>query len=120
VEAPWEVELVVSGGFAGVERKVEVDSSGKYEVEDLQTGAKVEGTLPAATLAQIEEELTGACQSDGTGRPPACADCFNYSLEVTTGSSAYHLVLNDLSLSESPAAPLIQSLNELVAQALGF
>jgi hypothetical protein len=119
VEGPWSIELVVSGGFAGVERKIEVDSSGEVQVEDLQTGEKVESTLPAETLQQIEDDLSGVCHASDAGRPPACADCFSYSLEVSIGGQAYHLVFNDLSLPESPAAALVQDLTRLITETIG-
>jgi hypothetical protein len=113
------VELTVSGGFAGIEHKLEVDSSGAYEAEDLQSGAKVEGTLSAATTAQVEQGLSGICQAQASGRPPACADCFQYSLEVSVGGVTYQAVFNDLSLPESPVAPLVGTLTQILNEALG-
>ena len=119
VEAPWSVELRISGGIAGIERKVEVDSSGKYEVEDLQTGEKVEGPLSPARMARVEEGLSGVCLAGDPGRPPACADCFTYSLEVTYGGTAFQAVYNDLSLAGSPMAPLVGTLNQILTESLG-
>lgn len=119
VEAPWSVELVISGGFAGIEQKLEVESSGAHEAEDLQSGAKVEGTLSAETTAQVEQGLSGICQAQAPGRPPACADCFQYSIEVSVGGVTYQAVYNDLSLPESSVAPLVETLTVILNEALG-
>jgi hypothetical protein len=118
LEGPWEVELTVSGGFAGVERKLEVESSGRYQVEDRQIGEKVEGVLPQEALTQIEADLPAVCLAGDAGRPPACADCFQYSLEVTSAGAVYRVGLNDLSLPDSPAAPLVGDLLHLMSETL--
>jgi hypothetical protein len=118
VQAPWSVELIVTGGFAGVERKVEVDSSGAYQAKDLQTGASSEGTLSAEAVAQIQADLPAVCQAAEAGRPPACADCFQYLLGVRFASADYRIGFNDLSLPNNPAAPLVGDLTHVLNEAL--
>jgi hypothetical protein len=118
IEPPWTVELVVSGGFAGIEHKLEIDSSGGYQAEDVQAGTKVEGSLSAEMLAMVEGQLPLVCQPS-PGRPPACADCLQYSIEVTSASGNYQVVLNDVSLAQSPMAPLVDTLAQVMKDALG-
>lgn len=119
VDEPWTIELTISGGLAGIEHKLEVDSSGAYEAEDLQSGAKVDGTLPAATVAELEALLPPLCQEPAGSRPPSCADCFTYRLEVTAGDFVYQATMNDLSLPDSTAAPLVAALNQILSTTLG-
>ena len=119
VEQPWTIEFVVSGGFAGIEHRLEIDSTGAYQAQDAQTGTKVEGSLPAETMALLEAQLPALCGVGEAGRPPACADCFQYALEVTSGGATYSIVLNDVSLSQSTAAPLVGTLLQILNEALG-
>jgi hypothetical protein len=119
VDEPWRIEFTVSGGFAGIEHKLEVESSGAYQAENVQSGAKVEGTLPADIVADLEELLPVLCQATSSGRPPTCADCFQYSLEVETGNAVYRASLNDISLPESPASPLVGALMQILNETLG-
>jgi len=103
----WDVELTVTGGFAGVERRLQVDDQGAYEAEDAQPASKEEGFLSADEMQQLLGLLPSVCEPYEPSRPPSCADCFNYFLEATLQGSAYEFILNDLSLAEAPVGPLV-------------
>ena len=107
VSGTWEVELSVTGGFAGVDRRLQVDDQGAYEAEDAQPASKEEGVLSADEMEQLLALLPSVCEPYEASRPPSCADCFNYFLEATLQGSAYEFILNDLSLAEAPVGPLV-------------
>jgi len=107
VSGTWDVELNVTGGFAGVDRRLQVDDQGAYEAEDAQPASKEEGVLSADEMEQLLALLPSVCEPYEAARPPSCADCFNYFLEATLQGSAYEFILNDLSLAEAPVGPLV-------------
>jgi len=107
VNGTWDVELSVSGGFAGVERSLHVDDQGAYVAEDAQLASKEEGVLSADEMEQLLGLLPSVCEPYEATRPPSCADCFNYSLQATLQDAAYAFVLNDVSLAEAPVGPLV-------------
>ncbi len=107
VGGTWDVELTVTGGFAGVERRIQVDDQGAYEAEDAQQAAKEEGMLSADEMEQLLGLLPSVCEPYEAARPPSCADCFNYALEATLEGSGYEFILNDLSLPDAPVGPLV-------------
>jgi len=107
VSDTWDVELTVTGGFAGVDRRLEVGDLGAYEAEDAQTASREEGVLSADETEQLLELLPSVCEPNDAARLPSCADCFNYSLQATLQGSPYELVLNDLNLPEAPVGPLV-------------
>jgi hypothetical protein len=104
--------------LAGVDRKLELDQTGKYEAEDLQQGPKAEGNLTPEVMGDVVGLLQGFCMSPETSRPPACADCFLYSLQVTLQGVHYELELNDLSATGTPAGGLVAFMSQLLNSAL--
>ena len=118
IEGTWELDLAVTGGLAGVDRKLELDQTGKYEAADLRQDAKVEGNLAPELMGDVVGLLQGFCKSPETARPPACADCFLYSLQVTLQGVHFELELNDLNVMETPAGELVAFMSQLLNSAL--
>ena len=119
VSGPWQVELNVTGGFAGIERRVELDQTGRYEAKDEQSGQTVEGRAASDVMADVVGGLSSLCQAVNDSRPPVCADCFSYFLQAAIDGARYEVALSDANVTQSPAAPLIGVLVRLLQDALG-
>ncbi|HSB90001.1 MAG TPA: hypothetical protein VLD63_08265 [Anaerolineales bacterium] len=119
ITGPWNLELHLSGGFAGVERRLELDQSGAYEARDERSGRSAEGLVPADVLDEILGELPSLCSAPPQARPPTCADCFLYLLQGTINGTRIEMVFNDLNLAEHPAGALVGTLAGFLTRALG-
>jgi hypothetical protein len=115
----WEVSLSIGGGFAGVARSATIDSRGAVNATDKRTGQSAESTLPTEQVESIGSMLCAALSSPGFVRPPPCADCFSYTLEISTaGSEPRRFLWNDISLNDDPAASLVQALRLILDELL--
>jgi hypothetical protein len=113
------VTLSQTGGFAGVNLKVEVSSEGRLTAENQKTGTKVTKNLDAATLDKLSALVAAIASSAPRSRQPsACADCFLYDLQVTSGTRSAHVQADDTTLSASGAQDLIALLIRLRDAAL--
>ncbi|HEX6675112.1 MAG TPA: protealysin inhibitor emfourin [Actinomycetes bacterium] len=95
------IDLVRSGGFAGISRRASVDT----------------GTLPPAEAARIAE-LVKAVDFDALGTlaagPPGRPDRFQYDLDVHEGGRHHHLTLG-----ERDAPPELRALIDHVLATYG-
>jgi len=115
----WEVSLIIGGGFAGVARSAAFDSRGAVNATDKRSGLTAESTLPLEQVESIRSMLCAALGSPGFVMPPPCADCFSYTLAISTdGSEPTRFLWNDISLSNDPAAPLVQALRLILDELL--
>jgi hypothetical protein len=110
--------LAVTGGFAGVDRKLELDQTGAYQAIDRQLKITLPGSFPPDMVADVAQRLPAVCVASGATRPPACADCFTYSLQANLESGHYELALNDANLAQAPAGELIGFLSRLLSSTL--
>ena len=114
----WTVELRLTGGFAGLNRALSVSSDGRYTASDIGLGQEVSGVLAANDLEAIRSVLVGACPMSVADRPPACADCFEYSIIGEWDGERFEALANDASLPESRLAPLVETLSSQLERAL--
>jgi len=117
-DGPWELRLTVTGGLAGVERELTLDQSGAYQAFDRQGNIGQAGVFASDLMTEVVAQLPAACVHGGGQRPPACADCFTYALEVTLQSGRYQVLLNDANLGQVPAGGLVSLLSQLLGSAL--
>jgi hypothetical protein len=108
----WSVNLTVTGGFAGIHKVMELSSDGSYQVTDMRTGENKKSSLSESELNKIST-LIDQIQGGQDPYPSVCADCFIYELTVQKGKETYRLTLDDINLSDSEAAPLIEELMAL-------
>jgi hypothetical protein len=111
------VVLSISGGIAGEQLELGVESSGRFVARDLRRGYDAEGILGADQLISLEGAVLASNDHPTTSRPPACPDCFNYTLLVEIGEGRRVTALNDLSLVNSPLEPLIRLLIQIKDEA---
>jgi len=114
----WSMQLVQTGGFAGVNLIIRVTSAGDGEAHDLRTGRAAPLRLSAGELAELDNLRRTLPAQQTTLRPSACADCFTYELEVVSKARTIRVQADDTALSASGAQTLIDYLRELRDRAL--
>ncbi len=116
----WQVRLSQSGGFAGVSRRVELDSNGALKVSDENSGVEITTNLPPEALKEIAALVLGAQAGEQKPVPPgsACRDCFNYVLTIERDGERIQVRADDMTLNQVPLEPLISRLLELQKEAL--
>lgn len=117
-EGNWTLELVQSGGFAGVHLSVEVTSGGQLTATNVRSGRTSTQNLPPNTMAELRRLIPQAEISDVAGKPSSCADCFVYELTLKSDSETIQMQADDTTLGNSPAQPLISLLRSLRDSAL--
>jgi hypothetical protein len=113
---PWRLAMHLSGGFAGLDRQLELASTGELTAADRRRGTQVTARVTAEDIAQLAE-LIPAAPLPSTA-PSGCADCLLYAVTIEAHGGSLAVALDDVSLGRSPVAPLVKRLNELLNQAL--
>lgn len=114
----WTIKLSISGGFAGLQRVVEISNSGQLTVTDQKSNRQVTIQVPNDELANIEVILAETKPPQSPSRPPTCQDCFQYELDVQMEGKDYTVLLNDINLPDSGVDKLINALVDLQERAL--
>ena len=116
--ASWTVKMAHSGGIMGLLRVIEVSSTGNFTVLDERTQKTVNGQLSEAEISHLAELVAKAVLAV-PGKPNnSCADCFIYTLEISTTGKPFQAQVNDISLPGSGLEPMITFLRELMDQSL--
>lgn len=117
----WRIELAVSGGFAGVNKYVEVDSSGKARAMDRKRGLERESraTPPMITkLDQLVNELFSTPPSLEQKPKKRCYDCFEYRLTTKMATKTRSEKISGYPQSNSVKWQLIQTLVPFMEEVL--
>ncbi|MCK6585850.1 MAG: hypothetical protein L6Q49_22320, partial [Anaerolineales bacterium] len=85
LEEDWSVKMTLSGGFAGLRRNIRVYSDGNYTVMDEKVNNTFNGMLTENQQSQLEG-LISAVEFTAPNIRSVCADCFNYDVEILSGS----------------------------------
>jgi hypothetical protein len=108
----WSVTFRMSGGLAGLDRGLEVSSSGAATATDRIRRQRETGQAPRDDLTALGR-LVAAATSTEAARPDSCRDCFEYDIDITSPGRQVTVHVNDVSLSSSDAAPLVNLLRWL-------
>lgn len=103
----------------GLSRRIEISEAGRAIASDERTGRQVEVNLSPDEIAQLEGYLRSADLWLPAKDIAVCADCFVYALRLETRAGTQAVELNDITLGDSGAQPLIQYLRGLMERALG-
>jgi len=114
----WELAFQQSGGIAGVSRRLQVTSSGKALATDSGLGREISFQLSADEQANLEAILSSICISAAGVRPPRCADCFQYWIQLEGAGGRFEFWANDAGLAGHPGAELINFLRQILDAAL--
>jgi hypothetical protein len=101
----WRLTLQLTGGLAGIDRQLELASTGELKVTDRRRGIQVITQASASELAQISS-MVADLKSVDAGRRSACRDCIEYDLKVRLSGRTLHFTINDVSLAGTPVEPL--------------
>lgn len=118
----WHASLNLSGGFAGINRQISVNSNGSLLASDERQQRKVAYTLTSEQLARLDVLLTAlesAPAPPGTKAfPGRCADCITSRLSATVNGKRYTATAKSGEKTAQPYADLITQLAKLLHEAL--
>ncbi len=113
---PWSVILSVSGGIAGVERNISIDSDGLVIINDLKTNKSSRSKInnkELALLSNLINQQTGSLKQPSTlFTANKCADCFQYKLSIRWQNGQKLAVFNDINLAKSPLKHIVHFLRK--------
>jgi hypothetical protein len=114
----WIMTLTQSGGLAGVSLNVTVSSDGQLTAVDQRSGRTVTQSLPSETVVKLADMYSAIALITPTVGHSNCADCFTYTLRVSSGSRVVDVKADDTTLDASGAADLVRLLRQLRDEAL--
>jgi len=115
--ANWSVSLSFSGGFAGLNRSIELDQAGLAVFMDKKTNSRVEKQVTQLDLqnyAKLVKILP--VTEEVKPKPTRCNDCIHYQLVAAFDGTGKRRVANDLTLGSSDAKELIKNLTMLASE----
>lgn len=117
VAESWQVEFHVSGGFAGLDRKLQLRSTGQLTVSDRNRRVSVDGQASPEDLdrvaALLEDALTASVVRD-----TRCRDCMEYEIRIERDGESRVTRLNDSNRGSSGLEELVRILERLIQDAL--
>lgn len=109
VDGGWSLTFAVSGGIAGVNRTLELESGGAATAIDRQRNLQVRRQLARDELSEIERIAASAASFDKSG-DDVCRDCLTYAIGRRVLGRTVSIRANDITLSDSKAAALVRTL----------
>jgi hypothetical protein len=112
----WRLTFRLSGGFAGFDRKLELDNVGRVTATDRRIGTKTTKATAKelGAITSLIEDLKPMNRSRDTG----CRDCIQYSLAVLKNGQTTTLQFDDTALRDSKIQGLVEALTSLLNRAL--
>ena len=105
----WQLTLQLTGGFAGVDRQLELASTGELKVTDRRRGTHAITQASASELAQIASMVADLKTVDAVRRG-TCRDCIQYDLTIRLSGRTLVFSVNDVSVVGTPVEPLTKVL----------
>jgi hypothetical protein len=109
----WTIQYNRSGGFAGFNQSMTLDSGGKLTVQSERPPANEERKISGNQINAITDMLTKACPFEVEPDKGGCADCFFYDLKIDMNDRLYTVKASDVTLTED-MQPLIGTLSQLL------
>ena len=113
VPSQWTIQLNRSGGIAGVDETMTLDSGGRLTVQSESPATDVRKTLSKDQVSAITGYLAEACPFEMKPNDAGCADCFLYKLDIQMDGKTYVMLATDVTLSDE-VHPLINELSNLL------
>ena len=108
----WSLTFELSGGFAGLDRRLELTSAGAATARDRRRRRDVTRQLPPDELTEIDRLVASAVSLDMSNRT-SCRDCLTYAIDVRTPNRQIVIRTIDQGLVGSTAEPLARALTRL-------
>ena len=106
----WQLTLQLTGGFAGMDRQLELASTGELKVTDRRRGTHAITQASASELAQIAAMVADLKSVDAVRRS-TCRDCIQYDLTIRLNGRTLLFSVNDVSVVGTPVEPLTKLLS---------
>jgi hypothetical protein len=111
----WTIQYNRSGGFAGFDETLTLDSAGSLTVQSERPAMEDQKTISADQVQAITELLAQACPFEAGPTNGVCADCFFYKLDVQMDGRTYSVQASDVTLTKK-LQPLINTLSQLLQE----
>lgn len=116
--AEWtSIQFTQSGGIMGMLRTLTINRNGSWTVTNERSDNAVTGTLSADELEKLSE-LIASLSIKTDQQSGVCADCFIYSVEISSSGKSLVAEADDVNLADSGLGPLVMFLTELMGKAL--
>jgi hypothetical protein len=115
-EDTWRLEIHLSGGFAGLNRELQLSSTGELSAHDRRRDTHVTARVSADEISKIGSLIPVAPASPS--RKTGCADCFLYDLTLHVRGRSVVVRTDDVSLGGSDIEPLVRNLVALLDRAM--
>ncbi len=116
----WSAILSVSGGFAGWDKNISIDSGGLVIINNLKTGMssrkKLNNKELLALSALVHQQKNTSVVAGSRNFSKRCADCFEYKLSIRWQNRQQLAVLNDINLSKSPYQSIVRFLRKTMSK----
>jgi hypothetical protein len=112
--APWRLEFGLSGGFAGMNKNLELTSNGSATALDCRKRIEAAGTATADELKQIRSFFSASIPE--ISRNTRCKDCIEYSVDFQMGNKPVKLRFNDL--APGPLQDIVATLTKVIDRVL--
>ena len=113
IPSQWVIQFSRSGGFAGFEESLTLDSGGRLAVQSERPAADVRKTLSKDQVAAVSGLLAEACPFEMKPNDAGCADCYLYKLDIQMDGQTYVMLATDVTLTDE-LQPLISELSGLL------
>ena len=111
--ANWTIQFNRSGGIAGFNQTMTLQSDGSMKIESEKPPANVRKAISKEQVGQIANLLAQACPFEMKPNDLGCADCFIYKLSVQMNGQTYNMLATDVTLTDQ-VYPLINTLNQFL------
>jgi hypothetical protein len=114
---PWRLTFQISGGFAGVDRRLELTDTGAVTATDGRRVSRATTTATAKELADIKSFLPDLKSVRATF-DKNCRDCFEYRLDVQMNGSTVTLRFDETAMDNRRVETIVNALTALLDRAL--
>ena len=109
----WTIEYHRSGGIAGFDQSLTLQSDGSLEVQSKKPAVDKQIMIPEDHVEPVQNLLVQACPFETARAEGVCADCYNYELNIEMDGQTYTVQASDMTLTED-LRPLITTLDEFL------
>jgi hypothetical protein len=115
VPASWTIQFKRTGGIAGFNQSLTLQSDGNLKIQSENPPANVEKSISKEQIDNITNLLAQGCPFKMEPNDTGCADCFIYNLNIQMNSQTYTMLASDVTLTNQ-LHPLIDELNNLLQE----
>lgn len=109
----WTIRFNRSGGFAGFNETMTLDSGGRLTIQSERPPAEEERVISDDQVEAITDLLIRACPFEVEPDKGGCADCFFYDLTIQMDGRSYAVQASDVTLTDD-LQPLVGELSQLL------